>query len=263
MYILDARHPGVRKHLRHTFARLRADGVEYFKIDFLYAGAYAGTAALWAGLQAIRRGAGDGYLLACGAPLLSVAGVCEACRVTRDTASPIFDFELGSPKPTLIGDEVMEVGRNQAARHFLDSWFHLDPDVALVGGNLSPDQGRTLVTVAALSGGPFFASDHLAALDAERLALLVNPRVLDLVGARPAAPDWQPTEKDRASAIWRREGVVGVFNWDWQEREVVVPVNGRRRGRDLWLDQDLGLVEGELRLQVPAAGARLVALAEA
>jgi Melibiase len=263
MYVLDARHPGVRKHLTSTFARLRAEGVDYFKIDFLYAGAYAGTAALRAGLQAIRRGAGDGYLLASGAPLLSVAGLCEACRTTRDTASPIFDFELGSPKPTLIGDEVIEVGRNQAARHFLDSWFHLDADVALVGGNLSPEQGRTLVTVAALSGGPFFASDHLAALEPERLALLVNPRVLELVGARPAAPDWEPTERDRASAIWRRDGVVGVFNWDWEEREVVVPVKGRRRARDLWQDRDLGLVEGELRLQVPAAGARLVALAEA
>ena len=57
--------------------------------------------------------------------------------------------------------------------------------------------------------------------------------------------------------------MVGVFNWDWEEREVVVPVNGRRRARDLWQDRDLGLVEGELRLQVPAAGARLVALAEA
>jgi len=56
---------------------------------------------------------------------------------------------------------------------------------------------------------------------------------------------------------------VGVFNWDWEEREVVVPVKGRRRARDLWQDRDLGLVEGELRLQVPAAGARLVALAEA
>ena len=263
MYVLDARNPAVRKHLTSTFARLRAEGVEYFKIDFLYAGAYAGTAALRAGLRAIRRGAGDAYLLASGAPLLSVAGVCEACRTTRDTASPIFDFELGSPKPTLIGDEVIEVGRNQAARHFLDGWFQLDADVALVGGNLSPEQGRTLVTVAALSGGPFFASDHLAALEPERLALLVNPRVLELVGRRSAAPDWEPTEKDRPSAIWRCDGVVGVFNWDWQERELVVRVDGRRRARDLWQDRDLGLVEGELRLRVPAAGARLVALAEA
>src|SRR5213082_2988596 len=141
--------------------------------------------ALRAGLQAIRRGIGDAYLLASGAPLLPMVGLCEACRIGRDTASPIFDFELGSPKPTLIGDEVVEVGRNQAARHFLDTWFQLDADVALVGGNLTVEQARSLVTVVALSGGPFFASDHLAALDPERLALLVNPDVLALVGATP------------------------------------------------------------------------------
>jgi len=260
MYILDLRRPAVRRHLTETFARLHADGVQFFKIDFLYAGAYAGTAALRAGLQAIRRGIGDAYLLASGAPLLPMVGLCEACRIGRDTASPIFDFELGSPKPTLIGDEVLEVGRNQAARHFLDSWFQLDPDVALVGGNLTPEQGRTVVTVAALSGGPFFASDHLAALDPDRLAMLVNPRVLDLVGGPPAVPDWQPDERDRPSSVWRRDGVLAVFNWSWQEQEVTVPVQGPRQARDLWTGRDLGPLDGELRLQVPAAGARLVAL---
>jgi alpha-galactosidase len=264
MHILDARHPEVLDHLAATFARLRADGVDYFKIDFLYAGAYAGTAALRAGVEAIRRGAGeDAYLLACGAPLLPVVGLCEGCRIGRDTASPIFDFELGSPKPTLLGDEVVEVARNQAARHFLGAWFQLDADVALVGGNLTLEQGRTLVTVVVLSGGPFFASDHLAALDPERLALLVNREVLALVGGSPAVPDWAPGDRDRASQVWRRDGVVALFNWDPADREVTAALPGRRRARDLWQGIDLGVVEGELTLLVPGSGARLVALDEA
>ncbi len=264
MHILDARHPEVLDHLAATFARLRADGVDYFKIDFLYAGAYAGTAALRAGVEAIRRGTGeDAYLLACGAPLLPVVGLCEGCRIGRDTASPIFDFELGSPKPTLLGDEVVEVARNQAARHFLDAWFQLDADVALVGGNLTLEQARTLVTVVALSGGPFFASDHLAALDPERLALLVNREVLALVGGSPAVPDWAPGDRDRASPVWRRDGVVALFNWDLADREVTAALPGRRRARDLWQGIDLGVVEGELTLLVPGSGARLVALDEA
>lgn len=264
MHILDARRPEVLEHLAATFSRLRADGVGYFKIDFLYAGAYAGTGALRAGLEAIRRGAGeDAYLLACGAPLLPVVGLCEGCRIGRDTASPIFDFELGSPKPTLLGDELVEVSRNQGARHFLDAWFQLDADVALVGGNLTLEQGRSLVTVVALSGGPFFASDHLAALDPERLALLVNPEVLALVGAPPALPDWAPGERDRPSPVWRRDGVVAVFNWDSADREVTVRLGGRGRARDLWKGIDLGAVEGDLTLLVPGSGARLVALDEA
>ncbi|MEP7105001.1 MAG: alpha-galactosidase [Chloroflexota bacterium] len=264
MYILDARHPDVLAHLESTFARLRADGVDYFKIDFLYAGAYAGTGAVRAGVEAIRRGAGDAaYLLACGAPLLPVVGLCEGCRIGRDSASPIFDFELGSPKPTLLGDEVVEVGRNQAARHFLDTWFQLDADVALVRGNLTLEQGRTLTTVAALSGGPFFASDHLAGLAPERLATLVNRDVLALVGSSAAVPDWLPADRDRPSPVWRRDGVVALFNWGATDREVTITLPGRRHARELWQGRDLGVVEGELTVSVPASDARLVALDEA
>ena len=263
MNVLDARHPDVLDHLESTFGRLRADGVDYFKIDFLYAGAYAGTAAVRAGVEAIRRGAGDAYLLACGAPLLPVVGLCEGCRIGRDTASPIFDFELGSPKPTLLGDEVVEVGRNQAARHFLDGWFQLDADVALVGGNLTPEQGRTLTTVVAMSGGPFFAGDHLAGLAPERLATLVNRDVLALSGIAPAVPDWLPADRDRPSPVWRREGVIALFNWGGTEREVTVRLPGRRHARELWQGRDLGIVEGELTVAIPASDARLVALDEA
>jgi alpha-galactosidase len=46
MYVLDARKAAVRRHLEETFAGLRTAGIRYFKLDFLYAGAYAGLAAL-------------------------------------------------------------------------------------------------------------------------------------------------------------------------------------------------------------------------
>ena len=262
MHVLDARKPEVRRHLTETFRRLHDDGVRYFKIDFLYAGAYAGTPALRAGVQAIRDGVGDdSYLLACGAPLLPMVGLCEGCRIGRDTATPIFDFELGTPKPTLIGDEIAEVARNQASRHFLDSWFQLDPDVALVGGNLTLGQAQTCVAYCALSGGPFFASDDLPALDAERLSLLQARDVLALVGGRPAVPDWMPTLRDRAAAVWRRGDVVGVFNWDDAERnlEVALPP-GRHTATDLWTGADLGAAEGRLEVSVAPLGARLIRL---
>jgi len=56
MHILDAGNPEVQAPLETTFSRLRAAGIGYFKIDFLYAGAYAGTAALRSGVEAIRAG---------------------------------------------------------------------------------------------------------------------------------------------------------------------------------------------------------------
>jgi alpha-galactosidase len=263
MHILDARVAAVRRHLEETFRALRMSGVRYFKIDFLYAGSYAGTRAVRAGVAAIRRGIGDDcYLLACGAPLLPVVGLADGCRIGRDTATPIFDFELGSPKPALIDDELVDVGRNQAARHFLDAWFQLDPDVALVGGNLTVEQARSLVTLCALSGGPFFASDHLAELPPERLALLRHHDVLRLVGGRPAVPDWEPNGTDRAPAVWRRDRVIAIFNWEPEARRTALPTGGCGRLKDLWTGEEIVVGGGEVLLEVPASGARLLELVE-
>lgn len=257
MNILDARRPAVRKHLEDLFSGLYEAGVRYFKIDFLYAGGYAGTKALRQGVRAIRRGVKDSYLLACGAPLLPMVGLADGCRIGRDTATPLFDFEHGAPKPTLLDDEITEVGRNQAARHFLRSWFQLDPDVALVGGNLSLEQARTCVTICALSGGPFFASDDLDALPPERLAMLANPEVLALIGGEPAIPDWEPRADDRPAAVWRKDGAVAVFNWEGADRTVTIDLNGRS-ATDLWSGEEVPLENGFVTLEVPASGVRLL-----
>lgn len=258
MYVLDARNPAVLEHLRRTFAGLHRAGVSYFKIDFLYAGAYAGTPALRAGVAAIREAVGDSYVLACGAPLLPMVGLVHGCRVGQDTATPIYDFEVGRPRPSLFGDAVHSVARNVAARSVLEGWFQIDADVALVGGDLSVEQGRQLVTVAALSGGPFFASDDLGALPPERLALLTNPEVLGLVGRGAALPDWQPGERDHPPDVWRLGDVVGVFNWEDDSRTLTIRLPGRGRLRDLWQRRDLGGFDSQSSLEVPANDVRLV-----
>lgn len=261
MNVLDARRSAVRRHLADVFRQLHAAGVRYFKIDFLYAAGYAGTAAVRAGVRAIREAIGDSYLLASGAPLLPVAGLVDGCRIGRDTATPLFDFEKGVPRPTLMDDEVAEVARNQAARYFLDAWFQTDPDVALVGGSLTLEQARTCVTVCALSGGPFFASDDLTVLDGDRLALLSNAAVVELAHRPGAKPEWRPSSRDRASEVWRRADVVALFNWEAEEREVRFDLPGRCRLHDLWSDADLGWHQGAASLAVPPAGVRLVRVA--
>jgi len=76
-----------------------------------------------------------------------MVGLVDGCRIGADTATPIYDFETERPKPAIFGEEILAVGRNVAARHFMEGWFHLDADVALVGGNLELEQGRQLVTV--------------------------------------------------------------------------------------------------------------------
>ena len=259
MYVLDARRPAVREHLATTFARLRQLGVRYFKIDFLYAGAYAGIGALRAGVQAIRRGVGqDAYILACGAPLLPMKGLVEGCRIGQDTCTPLFDFESGEPLPMFFGEEIMSVARNIAARGHLSGWFQLDPDVALGGGNIPVEQARQLVTAVALSGGPYFLSDNLPALAPERMALLTNAEVGRLSRQGPARPDWQPGPADRPASIWRRhDGLIGAFNWSDQEIRCEIP-GAKAPAEDLWTGEQLA----DLDLVIPARGVRLIRLAE-
>jgi hypothetical protein len=261
-FVLDLGRAAVRRHLEQTYARLREMGFDYFKIDFLYAGAYSGVRQFRAGLEAIRRGAGDAYLLACGAPLLPVAGLAEGCRVGMDTCTPIFDFETGEPRPAYVKDEIWEIARNLTARQPLAGWFQLDADVALAGGNVTVEQARQLISLVAISGGPFFASDDLHRLPPERCNLLTNPEVLALAGGEPAVPDWELGTGDSPAAVWRRPGLLALFNWSQRERPMAVEVPGRWLARDLWSRSELGEVAGRLQLTLPPAGVRLLQLRE-
>jgi alpha-galactosidase len=91
---LDATHPGAEAYLREVFGSLHAAGIDYFKIDFIYAGAVegrradpsvSGVAAYRHGLRVVRDAIGpDSYLLGCGAPILPSVGLVDAMRVGPD-----------------------------------------------------------------------------------------------------------------------------------------------------------------------------------
>ena len=126
------------------------------------------------------------------------------------------------------------------------------------------EQGRTLVTVAVLSGGPFFSSDDLDSLPAERLRLLDNPEVLELVGGPAAVPDWEPNSADSPPSVWRRgEEVVAVFNWTPAPREHTLGIPGGVEVRDIWLREALAAAGDSISLELPAHGVRLLRLSSA
>ncbi len=91
---LDLSHPGVQELLVDAVRRLVDMGVDYLKLDFLYAGAVPGrrhadvdgVAAYRDGLALVREAAWpDVYLVGCGAPLLPSVGLVDAMRVSPDT----------------------------------------------------------------------------------------------------------------------------------------------------------------------------------
>jgi alpha-galactosidase len=91
---LDLTHPGVRDLLVEVLGRVMSLGVDYLKLDFLYAGAVpghrledtTGVAAYRSGLALVREVVGpDVLLVGCGAPLLPSVGLVDAMRVSPDT----------------------------------------------------------------------------------------------------------------------------------------------------------------------------------
>jgi alpha-galactosidase len=83
---LDLAHPGVRDLLAGHLERLVGLGIDYLKLDFLYAGALGGVEAYRSGLALVREVVGhDVFLVGCGAPLLPSVGLVDAMRVSPDT----------------------------------------------------------------------------------------------------------------------------------------------------------------------------------
>jgi alpha-galactosidase len=106
---LDTTHPGAEAYLREVFGTFRDMGIDYFKIDFIYAGAMdgpraddtvTGTEAYRRGLRTIREAIGpDSFLLGCGAPILPSVGLVDAMRVGPDIGHHFepLDGDLSQP----------------------------------------------------------------------------------------------------------------------------------------------------------------------
>ncbi len=178
LYGLDLTHPEVRSWLSDVLHRLRSDGFDYFKLDFLYAGALpgrrreemTGIEAYRSGLELIRHAVGpDAYLLGCGAPLLPSVGLVDAMRVSPDTYSP--DEPAHSHAP-LRGATCARARRWQHGRFWVN-----DADCLVARPAFA--RRRSWAAVVERCSGLRSASDRVADLDAWGLA--TTRRILSTV----------------------------------------------------------------------------------
>ena len=190
-YILDGTNPQAMAIVTDQIRRLATGGFTLFKLDFLYAGAFAGTRsrgaatgveALRAGLALIREAAGpDAIINACGAPILPVIGLSDSLRVGADTAFAGLDVSFMM---------VASAARSLAARTHLWPLVWPDADQAQLRPPLTTDEARVSAVSAALASAPYSLGDNLAQLEPARLDIALDPVILDLAGAAaPATPD--------------------------------------------------------------------------
>lgn len=185
---LDTTIPEVLDHVESTSRALVAAGFPYLKLDFTYAPSLDGEFAdptrtpaerVRAGMEAVRRGAGDAtFLLGCGLPLGVGVGVVDGMRIGADVA-PWWDVQPDQWNPPGYS-EVEPATRNAWVNTRTRSFMHRtlwlnDPDCVMLRTTetrLTPDQVRAWALAVGDSGGMVLASDDLALLDADARALL-------------------------------------------------------------------------------------------
>lgn len=167
---LDLTFPPVRDYLTDVFTRLRALGFDYFKLDFVYAGALpgrrhadvTGVEAYRSGLALVREAVGpDSYVVACGAPQLPSIGLVDAMRVSPDTYNP------DDPDS---GTNVLRGVPNVRARAWQHGRLWVNDADCLVA---RPEFARRAEWAAAIEefGGLRSASDRISTLDAQGLEM--------------------------------------------------------------------------------------------
>lgn len=251
-YALDGSNPEVQRHLEMVFRTMREEwGVTYFKLDANFWGTMpqgglhdskaTRIEAYRRGMEAIRRGAGDGFLLGCNHPLWPSLGLIHGSRSSSDIS--------------LSWSRVKRVARENLRRGWQNGklWWN-DPDVVLLLGDLTDDEFRFHATSTYASGGMLLAGDDLPKLPPERIAMLrkLSPPTKHAAVFDPDLQEGRLRQGDKE--------LLFLLNWGERVESLTVEVKGVSRASDFWTDEEIGIYGGHLILELQAHDARLFIL---
>ncbi len=184
---LDPSVPGAAAYLREVFGYFADLGIDFLKLDFLFAGAVPGAraepgldpiAAYRLGLEVIREAAGDSaYLLGCGAPILPSVGLVDAMRVGPDISHRSEPEDEDQSQPSQ-----RTATRCTVHRGWQHGRFWVNDSDCLLAGRRTADRERWADTVERY-GGLRASSDRLRELDEWGLA--TTRRLIRPVPAEP------------------------------------------------------------------------------
>jgi alpha-galactosidase len=168
LYPVDLTHPAAAGYIHDVFATFASWGIDYFKIDFLAAGAITGNrysgadpiSAYREGLRLIREAVGpQAHILGCGAPVLPSVGLVDSIRVSADTdtATEPGDGDLSSPGQR--GAVLSARGRQ-----FMNGVFFVNDPDCLIARPAVQDREGWAAHVSTV-GGAVVSSDRLNDLD--------------------------------------------------------------------------------------------------
>ncbi|HSC51999.1 MAG TPA: glycoside hydrolase family 36 protein [Phnomibacter sp.] len=272
-YVLDGTHPEVQKYFESLFRTMRQQwGCTYFKLDANYWGAMHGGVhydknatrieAYRRGMEAIRNGAGDAFLLGCNHPIWASLGLVHGSRSSMDTDRKWKSFR--------------DIGRENLLRGWQNGrlWWN-DPDCILLYDKATADimdaAGKKNQQPSALteneflfhaatvyaSGGMLLSGDDLPKLSAERLAILKK-----LMPPTGVAARFENENFEVGVTQLKNKKVYSVFNWGDTavKRSIQLPA-GKYKLTDKFTDKELGTYETVYN--IPALNAHSALLIEA
>jgi alpha-galactosidase len=273
-YQLDASHPDAAAFIRDTFARLTAEGVSYYKIDFIApcGGEHfvqhdpyctRGWGVLRRAMEAIREGAGPGtWIRYCQTPPLLSAGLANSAYGGSDTLDAGLKGQI---------DVLRTNARSLAAGYWLnDRLYHREVCDMSVRMQAPIEEVRLRLALMALAGCSISLSDELTYLPLSRIRMA--QQVLP-----PGVPAMKPLDllqRDLPS-VWhlpcRTEAadwdVVGLFNFEAhpETRTIELSQLGLMPKSpvvafEFWEERLLGIVQDRLSVLMPPQSSRIVLL---
>jgi hypothetical protein len=254
---LDACRPGAAQWIQDTYARLAAEGVSYFYIDFMS----GSPASMKRTMTAIRQGTGPNAWI-------------------RYSQTPMF-FSLGLASSDYTGADTGDAGiagwmdllRQNAPQLAASYWIndrlcHREICETSVGNKASVEEARFRLALLTLSGCSICLSDDFRLLDLPRIRMMQqclppgNPlaRPLDLF-ERQLPSLWHMHCANNAGE-W---DVVGLFNFEDQpqQRTVALSALGLPAGSkvtvfEFWEEKLLGTYQDQVALMLAPRTARIL-----
>jgi alpha-galactosidase len=278
-YALDLTRADVISWIERIFTTICEEcGFDYLKIDFIYAGAVDGlrhdpnvtrAQAYRRGLAAVRRAAGDRFVLGCGNPIGPSVGLIDGSRVGPDVG-PYWQPVRYADRPgrsRMSEPACLNSIRNSITR----SWMHgrlwmNDPDCLLVRDSetaLTLEEVRSLATVIGMTGGMVLDSDDLTRLPDERRRII--SMLLPVYGQAAAPLDLFASETPALLELDCGEHrLLAAFNWADAPAEVRVALTRQRTHVfEAWEREYLGMRTASVSLNIPPHGCRLLSLRRA
>ncbi|NQU23359.1 MAG: hypothetical protein HQ567_18925 [Candidatus Nealsonbacteria bacterium] len=289
---LDMSHPKARAFVAGRVKRIYDWGYRYFKLDGMHTGApsyniyvnkgyrdntlpdsrlhdpaVTQVEAYRKGLQIVRENAPDAFVLGCNVSqnMISMGpafGLIDGMRIGPDNGSA-GGGNMGGVK----------VGAwHGSTLYFLNGRvWHNDPDPVYVRASNPIAKARLMCSWVAVTGSMLTTSYQFSELPPERLDLLRRTMPGHGLLGRPV--DLFETDQPR---IWLltdtrrnvRRDVIGLFNWNEKEPAQIVYDMGKLgldpektyAAFDFWENKFIGTIQGTLRLTVPGASCRVLAV---